>query len=245
MLQDKAALITGGGTGIGRAIALRLAQAGAAVSLNYSRSRDEAQQTADEIVAAGGQARICQADVADDAQVRAMVKEAAEAYGRLDVLVNSAGVTNFVPQDDLEGLEEAYWDRALNVNVKGMFFSCRAAAPHLKEQGGCIVNVTSVAGLTAQGSSIAYAASKAAAISLTKSLARVLAPQVRVNSIAPGIVMTRWVAGHEDHVERLAAGTPLGRAATPEDVAEVAFANITQAGFVTGQNLVIDGGMFI
>ena len=245
MLHDKAALITGGGTGIGRAIALRLAAAGAAVSLNYSRSRDEAQETADEIAAAGGTARICQADVADDAQVRAMVEEAAQVHGRLDILVNSAGVTNFVPQDDLEGLKEEYWDRALGVNVKGMFFSCRAAAPHLKARGGCIVNVTSVAGLTAQGSSIAYAASKAAAISLTKSLARVLAPEVRVNSIAPGIVMTRWVAGHEDHVERLAAGPPQGRAATPEDVAEVAFANITQAGFVTGQNLVIDGGMFI
>jgi 3-oxoacyl-[acyl-carrier protein] reductase len=245
MLTGKSALITGGGTGIGRAIALRLAQAGAAVSLNYSRSEADAQATADEIQAAGGKARICQADVANDAQVRSMVAEAADAYGRLDILVNNAGVTNFVPQEDLEGLEEAYWDRALGVNVKGMFFCCRAAAPHLKKQGGSIVNVTSVAGLTGLGSSIAYAASKAAAISLTKSLARVLAPEVRVNSLAPGIVMTRWVEGHEDHVEKLAAGTPMGRAATPEDVAEVAFANITQAAFVTGQNLVIDGGMFI
>jgi 3-oxoacyl-[acyl-carrier protein] reductase len=126
-----------------------------------------------------------------------------------------------------------------------MFFCCRAAAGELKKRKGCIINITSVAGLMGLGSSIAYAASKAAAISLTKSLARVMAPEVRVNGIAPGIVLTRWVEGQEDHVQRLARGTPMGRIATAEDVSEVVYALITQAGFVTGQSIVVDGGMFI
>jgi 3-oxoacyl-[acyl-carrier protein] reductase len=167
---------------------------------------------------------VYKADVADDAQVRAMVGETIEKMGRLDILVNNAGVTYFVDHADLEGLKAEYWDRIMAVNVRGMFFCCRAAAEELKKRKGCIINITSIAGLTGLGSSIAYAASKAAAISLTKSLARVMAPQVRVNSIAPGV---------------------MGRIATAEDVSEVAYALITQAGFVTGQSIVVDGGMFM
>jgi 3-oxoacyl-[acyl-carrier protein] reductase len=133
----------------------------------------------------------------------------------------------------------------MDVNVKGLFFCSRAAAPELKKWKGCILNVTSVAGLTGLGSSIAYAASKAAAISVTKSLARVMAPEVRVNTVAPGIVQTRWVEGQEDHVARLAEGTPLGRVAVPDDVAEVAYSVIAHSHFVTGEVIKVDGGMFI
>jgi 3-oxoacyl-[acyl-carrier protein] reductase len=174
-----------------------------------------------------------------------MAAETITKFGRLDILVNCAGVTDFVDQHDLEGLKEEYWDRVMNVNVKGLFFCCRAAADEIRRQRGCIINITSVAGMTGLGSSIAYAASKAAGISVTKSMARVMAPEARVNGIAPGIVQTRWVAGHEDHVKRLGEGTPLGRVARPEDVAEVAYSIIEHGGFITGQTIVVDGGMFI
>jgi 3-oxoacyl-[acyl-carrier protein] reductase len=245
MLKGKTALITGAGTGIGRSIALRLAAAGADIAINYSRSEEEALQTRKAVEESGVRSLVYKADVADDAQVRAMVGETIEKLGRLDILVNNAGVTYFVDHADLEGLKAEYWDRIMAVNVRGMFFCCRAAAEELKKRKGCIINITSIAGLTGLGSSIAYAASKAAAISLTKSLARVMAPQVRVNSIAPGVVLTRWVEGQEDHVQRLAEGSPMGRIATAEDVSEVAYALITQAGFVTGQSIVVDGGMFM
>lgn len=245
MLKGKAALITGAGTGIGRSIALRLAAAGAHIAINYSRSKKEALETQKTVKESGVRSLVYKADVADDGQVRAMVRETIKKLGRLDILVNNAGVTYFVDHADLEGLKEEYWDRIMGVNVKGMFFCCRAAAEELKKRKGCILNITSIAGLTGLGSSIAYAASKAAAISLTKSLARAMAPEVRVNSIAPGVVLTRWVEGQEDHVQRLADGSPMGRIATAEDVSEVAFALITQAGFVTGQSIVVDGGMFM
>jgi 3-oxoacyl-[acyl-carrier protein] reductase len=245
MLKGKTALITGAGTGIGRSIALRLAAAGADIAINYSRSEEEALQTQKAVEESGVRSLVYKADVADDGQVRAMVGETIEKLGRLDILVNNAGVTYFVDHADLEGLKAEYWDRIMAVNVKGMFFCCRAAAEELKKRKGCIINITSIAGLTGLGSSIAYAASKAAAISLTKSLARVMAPEVRVNSIAPGVVLTRWVEGQEDHVQRLAEGSPMGRIATAEDVSEVAYALITQASFVTGQSIVVDGGMFM
>jgi 3-oxoacyl-[acyl-carrier protein] reductase len=245
MLKGKAALITGAGTGIGRSIALRLAADGAHIAINYSRSEKEALQTQKEVEESGVRSLVYKADVADDAQVREMVRETTAKLGRLDILVNNAGVTYFVDYADLEGLKEEYWDRIMDVNVKGMFFCCRAAAEELKKRKGCIINITSAAGMTGLGSSIAYAASKAAAISLTKSLARVMAPEVRVNGIAPGVVLTRWVEGHEEHVRSLAEGSPMGRIATAEDVSEVAHALITHAGFVTGQCIVVDGGMFI
>ena len=187
MLQGKAALITGGGTGIGRAIALALAHRGVDVALNYSRSAQEAQATREEAEKAGVKAVVCQANVADDDQSRAMVDQAVRAFGRLDILVNNAGVTDFVVHSDLDGLKDEYWDRVMDVNVKGMFHCCRAAAPFLQESGGCIVNITSVAGLTGLGSSIAYAASKAAAISLTKSLARVRPPGCGSTALPPAL----------------------------------------------------------
>ena len=245
MLKEKTALITGGATGMGRAIALRLAKEGVDVAINYSRSEKEALETKSEAEALGVKSIICKADVADDEQVRGMVSKTIDEFGRLDILVNSAGVTYYVDQDDLEGLKDEHWDHIMGVNVKGIFHCCRAAAIELKKRKGCIINITSVGGMTGMGSSIAYSASKAAAISVNKSLARVMAPEVRVNGIAPGIVMTRWVEGREEHVKRYADGTPLKRLGQPEDVSEVAYSLIANMNFVTGQNIVVDGGAFI
>lgn len=242
VMKGKAALVTGGGTGIGRAAVLRLAARGMDVAVNYSRSEEEARQTAAEAEKLGVRAIVCRADVADDASVRSMIETVTAEFGRIDVLVNNAGTTNFVPLPDLEGLKPEYFDNAFNTNVKGLFLVSRACAPHLKAAGGSIVNVTSIAGLTGDGSSIAYASSKSAAIGVTKSLAKVLAPEVRVNSVAPGIVLTRWVAGKEEHVKRLGDATPLGRVCEPDDVAEVIEFLALSAGMVTGQTIVVDGG---
>jgi 3-oxoacyl-[acyl-carrier protein] reductase len=245
MLHGKIVLITGGGTGIGRAIALILARSGVHIALNFSRSEEDAIKTCQEIENLGVSCLTYKADVSQDAEVKLMVSQVVADYGKLDILVNNAGMTHFIEHTDLEGMKEEYWDDIMGVNVKGMFFCCRAVAAELKRNRGCIVNITSIAGLTGLGSSIAYAASKAAGISVTKSLARALAPEVRVNAVAPGIVQTRWVEGKEDHIARPAASTPLGRVAEPEDIAEVAFALIVHSGFVTGQTIVVDGGNFI
>ncbi|MEA4901140.1 SDR family NAD(P)-dependent oxidoreductase [Desulfitobacterium sp.] len=245
MLQGKTALITGGGTGIGRAIALMLGREGVNVALNYSRSAAEALQTQAEVQALGVRSKTYQANVASDCEVRKMVNNVISDFGQLDILINNAGMTHFVDHADLEGMKEEYWDDIMAVNVKGLFFCCRAAAEELRKQKGCIINMASIAGLTGLGSSIAYSASKAANISITKSLARVFAPEVRVNAIAPGVVQTRWVAGQEEHIKHLGEGTPLQRIATPEDVAEVAYGLIDKASFVTGQVIVVDGGNFI
>lgn len=243
--QQKTALVTGGGTGIGRAISLALAALSIKVAINYSRSQSEALQTAAEIGQSGGTALTVQANVANDNEVRAMVQTVVAQFGQLDYVVNCAGTTIYVDMPDLEGLKPEFWDEIMNVNVKGLFSVCRAAAPHLKQTKGSIVNITSVAGITGIGSSIAYAASKAAAISVTKSLARVLAPEVRVNSVAPGIVLTRWVDGREDHVRRLGEHTPLGRCCSPGDVADVAVPLLVTASMMTGQTIVVDGGAFL
>lgn len=245
MLQGKTALITGGGTGIGRAIALLLARKGVNIAINYSRSEGDALQTQKEVREHKVTCQIYQANVAHDEEVRGMVNQVISDFGQLDILVNNAGVTRFVDHSDLEGLKDEYWDEIFGVNVKGLFNTCRASAEELKKQKGCIVNIASIAGMTGLGSSIAYSASKAAAISINKSLARVLAPDVRVNAVAPGIVQTRWVEGQDAHVASLAEGTPLKRIAVPEDVAEIAYSLIAHAGFVTGQTIVVDGGNFI
>lgn len=245
MLKGNIALITGGGTGIGRAIALILAKSGVNIAINYSHSEKDALKTREEVENLGVRCLTYRADVSKDAEVRSMLNKVVTDFGKLDILVNNAGMTHFVDHVDLEGLKEEFWDDIMGVNVKGMFFCSRAAAPELKKTQGCIINMASIAGLTGLGSSIAYSASKAAVISVNKSLARVLAPEVRVNAVAPGIVQTRWVEGKDEHIAHLAAGTPLGRVATPEDIAEVVYSLIAHAGFVTGQTIVVDGGNFI
>ena len=241
-LQGKVALITGGGTGIGREIALSFAREGASVAVNYSRSEKEATATAQEIRDLGVPALAIKADVSQDLQVREMVGKVMKECGRLDILVNSAGVTAFVEPEDLEGLTEEIWDRILAINLKGTFFCCRAASPAMKSRdGGNIINISSIAGTTGVGSCMAYSASKAAVICLTKSLARTLAPEIQVNTIAPGFVDTRWTADWPEFRKMHEEATPMKRVAQPEDVAEAALF-LVHSDFVTGQAIIVDGG---
>ena len=245
MEQSRVALVTGSATGIGRSVAWRFAERGFAVTVNYSKSKAEAEETAEGVRARGGRAIVVEADVADDTAVRVMVERTVESFGGLDVLVNNAATTYFVPHTDLDGLTAGVWDDILNVNLKGTFFACRAAMPHLKGRGGNIVNVASVAGVAGSGSSIAYAASKGAVITLTKSLAKAFAPEVRVNAVAPGPVQTRWLADHPEMIESAMKFTPLKRPATPDDVAAVVLFLADQTSLMTGQVLVVDGGRTI
>jgi 3-oxoacyl-[acyl-carrier protein] reductase len=243
--QQRVALVTGSATGIGRAVAWRFAERGFAVTINYSKSKDEAEETAEGVRTRGGLAMVVQANVADETAVRVMVERTVESFGGLDVLVNNAATTHFVPHNDLDGLTSEVWDEILNVNLKGTFFGCRAAMPHLKARGGNIVNIASIAGMGGTGSSIAYAASKGAVITLTKSLARAFAPEVRVNAVAPGPVQTRWLANHQEMIETAMLHTPLKRPATPDDVAAVVLFLAEQTSLMTGQVLVVDGGRTI
>ena len=245
-LDGQVALITGSATGIGRETALAFAREGAAVVINYSRSEAEARQTQDDVAALGVRTLLCRADVSDDAAVREMVGQTVKAFGRLDILVNNAGTTHFVPFEQLDDLTDDIWDRIFAVNVKGAFYCTRAAAPHLRRAGaGLVVNVASVAAFSGIGSSMAYAASKGALITLTRSLAHGLAPDIRVNVVAPGVVKTRWVAGHEEHVERLAQDALMRRPAGADDVANVIVSLATHSTFLTGETIVVDGGRLL
>ncbi len=239
----KAALITGGGTGVGRSTTLQLAQRGYNVAINYSRSADEAETTANEALEHGVRAITIGCDVSDDAQVKEMAARCQREFGRLDVVVNNAGMTHFVPHADLDALSEDKWDRILAVNLKGPFFVSRATIPLLRASGGgSIVNVASVAGLQGVGSSIAYASSKAGLISMTKSLARAFAPDIRVNAVCPGVILSRWLDDHPEMVDAAIKVTPLRRASSTDDIAEVIVFLACDAGMMTGQALVIDGG---
>ncbi len=245
-LSEKVALVTGGGTGIGRAISLKLAGEGAGVVINYSKSQEDAEKTSQEIRALGVRSTAVQADVSSDDQVREMCRAVLQEWGRVDILVNNAGWTRFIDHSNLEALTEDIWDRVFAVNLKSVFFCSRAVAPSMKQQGhGRIINIASVAGLSGNGSSIAYCASKAGVISVTKSLARVMAPEVSVNAIAPGLIDTRWLDGVEraDTMrQNFSKAALLKRVGTPEDIAEVALTMAADWGFVTGQIVVVDGG---
>lgn len=238
----KVALITGSATGIGRACAIRFAREGLAVAVNYSRSQKEAEETLAEVQKQGVPALLCRANVGDEAAVLDMVARCRAELGGLDVLVNNAGTTRFIDHKDLQALTGAVWDEILGVNVKGTYFCCRAALPLLQERQGNIINITSVAGVQGHGSSMAYAASKAAVNCLTKSLARAFGPRVRVNAVAPGPVLTRWLADHQDHVEKSVQITPMQRAAAPEDIADVVAFLALGTTLMTGQIMIVDGG---
>jgi 3-oxoacyl-[acyl-carrier protein] reductase len=237
------ALVTGAAAGIGRAVALRFAASGMSVAVNYSRSEEEARETLAGVEAAGARGLLCKANVGDDTAVRAMVERVCRELGGIDVLVNNAGTTRFINHADLEAVTDDIWDEILNVNLKGTFYCCRAARAALQERSGSIVNVTSVAGLGGQGSSIPYAASKGALNTMTKSLARVFAPRVRVNAVAPGPVLTRWLTPHPEMIERALSVTPMRRAATPDDIADVVVFMARGQTLMTGQVVVMDGGL--
>ena len=241
-LAGKVALVTGGGGGIGSAICRRLAAAGAQVVISYRRDQGKARAAANSL--AGGNHLVIRAPV-DEAAAQANLQRAiADKYGRLDILVNNAGVTKAVPHADLESLDDETIDRIFRVNWRGAFASIRALQPLLSAgEGGVIINISSIAGRTGVGSNVAYCASKAAMDSMTRSLARSLAPQIRVLSVSPGWVngeyaqrMPRWlIAEQEDK-------TPLGRIAEAEDVAEAVYAAAVHLRYSTGDIIPVDGG---
>jgi NAD(P)-dependent dehydrogenase (short-subunit alcohol dehydrogenase family) len=249
-VHGKVAIVTGASRGVGKATALALAQKGCSVLVNYNRSRKEAEQVTAAARKLGVRALCIQADTADEAACRSMVDAAVTDLGRLDVLVNNAATTRFIPHQDLSALSDELWDRIFDVNLKGPFYCARAARPHLEAAEGEIVNVASVAGLTGSGSSIPYCASKAALICLTQSLARAFGPRVRVNAVAPGFIISRWTedglgpqfeSAKQSHEERAA----LGKVCQPEDVAEVIVGLISGSDLITGQTIVVDGGAMV
>ncbi|MFV0443932.1 MAG: SDR family NAD(P)-dependent oxidoreductase [Planctomycetaceae bacterium] len=239
------ALVTGSATGIGRACALRFARLGFDIGVNYSQSHEEAKETARLVEEIGMRAVLIRCDVSQDAEVVSMISEIEQSFGRLDVLVNNAGTTYFVEHQDLESMTEERWDRILGVNLKGPFFCIRAAARLLRQSDrAAVVSVSSVAGLTGLGSSVAYCASKGALNTMTKSLSRALAPEIRVNAVCPGPVDSRWlrrVMSDQELLDRT-KDYPLPRPAQPDDIADAVIYLATGTTLTTGQLLVVDGG---
>src|ERR1700688_514147 len=241
------ALITGASTGIGRAAAVGLAEAGYDVVINYSRSEQAGRETAALAQAKGAKTLLFKCDVSDDPSVRKMLAAVEKEFGRLDALVNNAGTTSTVKPSDFEAMTAEEWDRVFAVNVRGMFQVTRAAAPLLKAARGSVVNTASIVGLRPGPQPLPYAASKAAVVSLTKLLALNLAPDVRVNAVAPGWMEGDWMKRmladrYDDLMARRAKSTPLRRCVTSQDVAEVIVNLITSNRLVNGEVLVVDGG---
>jgi 3-oxoacyl-[acyl-carrier protein] reductase len=243
--------VTGGAGGIGAAVVHSLAKAGVSgVAINYRKSAQAAEELVQEIVRSGVKSIAVRADVQNDEQVRAMIAEIGETFGRLDILINNAGVTHWVNLSDLEGLTDAVWDEIFDVNVKGAFRCARAAAALLEANEGMIVNVSSISGVLAPStmSSLAYGTAKAALIYMTRALAVAMAPKVRVNCVAPAFTDTPWMSQHfgaeyQQVIAKAAAGFPLHRIAIPEDIAAAVLGLITGGDFVTGQTLIVDGGL--
>lgn len=241
-LEGKVVLVTGATGGIGSQIARRLAKDGACVVLGYNRSA----QAADELRSSlpPGPHLVVKAAVTDSGSLTYLASQIEEKFGRLDMLVNCAGTTRFVPHADLDSLDDALVDHIFAVNVRGVIATIRAVRPLLDRSGaGLIVNISSIAGVTAMGSNIAYCASKAAVDNLTRSLARSLAPKIRVVSVSPGVVDTEFIRGLDSSWRDAQADrTPLGRLGTPDDVAEAVLAAATHLHFATGIVIPVDGG---
>ena len=248
MTERKKALVTGGATGIGRSAVLALAGAGYDVAIVYGSSAQAAQAVATEAQALGAQTLLMQCDVSDDAKVRSTLAEVDKAWGRLDALVNNAGTTAHWKVKDLESLQMEEWDRTFAVNVRGTFQVTRAAVPLLKKGNQpSIVNTASIVGLRPGPQPLPYAASKAAVVNLTKTLAWNLGPDIRVNAVAPGWMEGDWMERmlgekYEQLMGARAKATPLKRCVTADDVAEVMLNLIQSNRFVTGEIVVIDGG---
>jgi 3-oxoacyl-[acyl-carrier protein] reductase len=241
------ALVTGAGSGIGRATAIALAEAGFDVIINYSRSETSAAETARQAQEKGAKTLLFKCDVSDDLSVRKMLAAVEQDFGRLDALVNNAGTTTDVKPQDFEAMTPEEWDRVFAVNVRGVFQVTRAAVPLLKKARGSVVNTASIAGLRPGPQPLPYAASKAAVVSLTKLFALNLGPEIRVNAVAPGWMEGDWMQRmlaerYDELMARRAKSTPLRRCVTAQDVAEVIANLITSNRLVNGEVIVIDGG---
>jgi NAD(P)-dependent dehydrogenase (short-subunit alcohol dehydrogenase family) len=246
-LRGRTALVTGGASGIGLETAHALARAGAQVAINFLPNDDRGPAGVAAIEAAGGRAVAAPGDLGKAEEAAAMVADAVERLGGLDLLVNNAGtpaITRPIPIADLDAITEELWSVIMNTNLMSVFRCSKAAAPALKASKGAIVNTASIAGISSVSSSIAYSASKAAVINLTKNLSRALAPDVRVNAVAPGSVASTWMVNwNEEEKSRSADGALLKRVCVPADIVEA----IVYLGFygsmITGQILVVDGGV--
>lgn len=244
-LTGKCALVTGGSNGIGAATVRMLADAGARVMIGYNKGEARAQELLASLPGAGH--AIQQIELEDSASTSRAGEAARQAFGRLDILVNSAGFTKPIPHANLDALDDAFLDRMLVANVRGPFSTIRSCAPLMKETGDAvIVNVSSVSAFTGSGSSIAYVAAKAAIDNMSLALARVLGPQIRVMCVSPGAVATDFVAGRgRPELEKLAQSAPLKRITEPEDVALAIMACITHMPASTGGRIIVDGGRFL
>lgn len=242
VLQGKVCVVTGGSGGIGSAICRHFAQAGASVALTYRHGREAAQRLQDALPGTGHWVR--QLSVEDSSALRTFAGEVGSRYGRCDVLVNCAGITRFVPHADLEALDDQLIDDIFRVNWRGAFAAVRAFRPLLKQSAdGLVVNISSIAGVTGMGSNVVYCASKAALDSMTKSLARALAPEIRVVSVSPGLVDTEFVRGLDQKWrDEQAARTPLGRLATPDEVGAAVLAVAAVLKYSNGCIIAVDGG---
>ncbi len=244
LLDGKCALVTGASRGIGRAVALKFASEGAKVALNFAGNEAAANEVRQEIEAAGGQAILVKADVANEAAVQDMVQKTADAFGRIDILVNNAGITR---DGLLARMKEEDWDAVLSTNLKGVFLTTKAVAKlMMKQRAGRIVNMASVVGVSGNAGQANYSAAKAGVIGFTKTIARELASRgVTANAVAPGFIATDMTSVLSDKAKEAAlTGIPLGRMGTPEDVAAaVLFLVSDQSSYITGQVLHVDGGM--
>ncbi len=251
-LEGKVAIVTGASSGVGSALAIKLAAQNVKVVVNYASSRAGAESTVNQIVEAGGQASLFKADVSDDLQCIALVKKTIGEYGHLDILVNNAGTTTYVEHKNLDLLSDAVWQSTLGTNLMGPFYMSRAALPELiKRGGGEIVMTSSIAGLTTNGSSMAYCASKAALNSLTRTLAKATGEHnIRVNAICPGLINGKWASEGwgerwQDVIAFAEAASPLGKVSTPDDIADSIISVITGTDLMTGQIITVDSGFTI
>jgi ketoreductase RED2 len=236
--EDKVVLVTGSSSGIGEATARAFAAEGASVVVNSASSVDAGEKLASELA----RATYVRADVSDAEASERLIQNTIDHFGRLDVLVNNAGVTEVIPHHDLDAVTDEIFRRIFEVNVLGTFRLTKLALPHLKAHGdGAVVNVTSVAGVRPTGSSVPYAVSKAALNHLTALLAKVTGPQVRVNAVAPGLVRTPWTQDWGPVHEAMKTMAPLGRSAEPTDIAAV-IVDLAASPYTTGQVVVVDGG---
>ncbi len=246
-LTGKKALVTGAAAGIGLATVALFARLGATVALNDRPGNPRLDEEVARLAGDGLQVIAAPGDVGDAEDARAMVQRAAEAMGGLDYLINNAGTpgtTTPIPPGDLDAQSEEFWDRLLSVNLKGPFRCTHAAAPYLRAARGAVVNTASISAYGGGGSSTPYCVTKAGLVNLTQELARGLAPEVRVNAIAPGLVESDWQCRwDEDWRARSIAKTPLERAGEPDDYAEVILFLCAGAAYVTGQTISVDGGL--
>lgn len=252
-LQNAVSIVTGSATGIGAAVAIKLAERGSRVVINYTKSEKQARETLAACEAKGAETLLVQGDVSDDTDCRRITDATADKWGRIDVLVNNAGTTKFADHAELEAIGSDDFISIYKVNVIGPYQMVRAVTPHMKRQGrGSIINISSIAAVTGIGSSIAYAASKGALNTMTLSLARALGPEIRVNAVCPGFVGTRWFRerfGEEKFaqiVKQQEETTPLARAGTAEDIAAtVVFFAGEGSDHITGETLMTDAGLHL